>query len=325
MKAPAFWSQDGWTARLLAPLGHVYGAITVARMQREGLKAPCSVIAIGNLTAGGAGKTPTTIALAHALRHAGWQPVLVTRGYGGSEAGPILVDPDRHDAGKVGDEALLLARAAPTILSRRRAAALPLALAAGNLIILDDALQNPDLARDVTVAVIDADLPFGNGRVIPAGPLRAPVAAQAPYIDLLFAIGETPFAPPAGLAGKPLFSSVFTPDAAVMATLRDRAIIAFAGIGRPEKFFGMLRRFGIRLVATHAFADHHPFSDSEIAALLGEAERANGLLATTAKDEARLTKPQRDRLSSRLASVAVTLDVTPLAKAVIERLRSKRP
>lgn len=295
MKAPAFWSHPpGLVAWLLAPLGWIYGAVTAWRMGRTGISANIPVICIGNLTAGGAGKTPTVLQLAAALRARGERPFVVSRGYGGRLAGPVRVDPDRMTAAECGDEPMLLARRVPVIVARDRLAGARLAKEEGaTVVLLDDGLQNPRLSRDCTIAVVDAGQGFGNGFCLPAGPLRAPVARQMRHVDALLLIGNGP--PPALVDGdRPLFRARIVPDPQAIARLAGRRLMAFAGIGRPEKFFLTLRENGLTVVETRAFADHHPFSDAEIAVLRHEAAAKGLTLVTTEKDAMRLPADARD-------------------------------
>jgi tetraacyldisaccharide 4'-kinase len=327
LETPAFWLRPpGLASRLLAPLGAVYGALTVARMRRPGVRLPIPVIAIGNLTAGGAGKTPTAIALAAALRAAGRAPAFVSRGHGGAHRGPLVVDPRAHDARTVGDEALLLARAAPTVIGRDRAAAGRLAATLADCLILDDGLQNPALAKDVTLCVIDGEIGLGNGAVLPAGPLRAPVAAQAGHIDVILTIGGAGDAIHPALAGINRHRGAARLDPAVMAALADRPCLAFAGIGRPQKFFDHLLREGVRLVGARGFGDHHAFSDAEIAALIGEAQRLSATLVTTEKDVARLgPSPAQRRLAERAIAAPLTIDAPECFAAIVDRLSRLSP
>ncbi len=326
MNAPAFWSRSpGIVAWLLAPLGWIYGAVTAWRMGRTGVSAGIPVICVGNLTAGGAGKTPTVLMLAAALLAKGERPFVVSRGYGGRLAGPVLVDPDQMTAADCGDEPRLLARRLPVIVARDRLAGTRLAEAKGaTLVLLDDGLQNPRLTRDCTIAVVDAGLGFGNGFCLPAGPLRAPVAAQMRHVDALLLIGDGP--PPALIDGdRPFFRARIVPDPQAIAQLAGRPLMAFAGIGRPDKFFATLRESGLTVVETRSFADHHPFSDAEIAALRQEASAQGLTLVTTEKDAARLPADAHD-----IEMVPITLSpegdgLLAVVLAAIARRRSARP
>jgi tetraacyldisaccharide 4'-kinase len=313
MKAPAFWSKPvGWQAILLAPLHWIYGWLTVRRMRRMGQRLPIPVIAIGNLTAGGAGKTPTAMAIAQYLIKQGQRPVFISRGYGGTLNGPVLVDAQAHRASDVGDEPLCLAAIAPTVVARNRAEGAALAQQHGNIILLDDALQNADLAKSITIAVIDAKAGFGNGMVLPAGPLRAPLAAQWPHVDIIVLIGAGHVALP---PSKPVFRASLVPDNAVIHRLASKPVLAFAGIGRPSKFFEMLETYGLSLTGRHAFADHHPFSAGETTFLLNEAKRLDAILVTTEKDAARLRATPHGQ---KLADVSVPVPVVLEARGLMD-------
>jgi tetraacyldisaccharide 4'-kinase len=298
MQAPRFWSRapdsPGLFARLLAPLALVWAAATrrrVARAPKTRLSVP--VICVGNLSAGGTGKTPTVAALIARLADRGVATHVISRGHGGTLDGPVLVDPLRHRATEVGDEPLLLAAIAPVWVGRDRSATGLAAEAAGaQAVIMDDGFQNPDLARDLSLVVVDAEAGFGNGRVMPAGPLREPVAAGLARADMVLAIGS-PEARDAlcadwpALRGLPMIGGGLAPLATGMDWTGLRAL-AFAGIGRPEKFFRTLRDLGAEVVATRAFGDHAPYDARVLARLEAEA-RANGAqLVTTEKDAVRL-------------------------------------
>ncbi len=328
MKAPAFWSRPpGLVARLLAPLGWIYGAVTVWRMGRPGERVGIPVICIGNLTAGGAGKTPTVQMLAAALRARGETPFVVSRGYGGRLSGPVRVAPDRMTAADCGDEPRLLARSTPVIVARDRLAGARLAEAEGaTLVLLDDGLQNPRLAKDCAIAVVDSGSMLGhglgNGLCLPAGPLRAPVAVQMRHVDAVLLIGDG-LAPAFAGARKPLFRARIVPEPQAVVRLAGRPLLAFAGIGRPEKFFATLRDSGLTVAQTRAFADHHPFTDAEIASL--RAEAAGRTLVTTEKDAARLPAGTVD-----IEVLPITLspegdELLELVLAAIARRRSVRP
>lgn len=295
MRAPGFWWHAAPTpaARLLAPVAAVYGTLAARRMARAGAAAPCPVVCIGNFTLGGAGKTPTALAVAALLRDLGRRPAFLSRGYGGRLPGPLRVDPARHGAGDVGDEPLLLARAAPAIVARDRVAgALACRAAGADVVVMDDGLQNPSLAKDLALAVVDGPVGLGNGRVFPVGPLRAPAEAQWRRIHAVLAIGDG--APgdrvlaEATRRGLPALRGRLVPDPEAAAPLRGRPVLAFAGIGRPQKFFATLRDLGADLRETRAFPDHHAFTAAEVEALTAEAARRDLLLVTTEKDRVRL-------------------------------------
>jgi tetraacyldisaccharide 4'-kinase len=293
MREPAFWWREaGLAAGALAPLAMIYRAVAAARLRSRGVRAGVPVVCIGNFTVGGAGKTPAALAVAGMLAAAGERPVFLSRGYGGTLTG-VRVDPSRHSASEVGDEPLLLARAAPAIVAGDRVAGADLAVAAGaSVIVMDDGFQNPSLAKDFSLIVVDARRGVGNGRVIPAGPLRAPLAAQLARSDVLLVIGSGAAAADvvkeARARDVPVFTAHLRPDPGFVAARREGRVLAFAGIGDPEKFFATLAAAGIAIGATRSFPDHHRYTRAEAQALCDEAERAGFALVTTEKDLARI-------------------------------------
>lgn len=294
MRAPGFYFQlPGLLCNLLSPLGAAYGAVASARMRRPGTRVSVPVICVGNPTLGGAGKTPTALALAGMLAQMGERPCFISRGYGGTAAGPIEVDSDRHSAKEVGDEPLLLARAFPTVVARDRVAGAKLAVQRGaNVIVLDDGFQSPSLEKDCALLVIDRERGVGNGRVFPAGPLRAPLDAQLGLAQGIVLVGEGRAAD--GIAKEAqrrklaVLTAKLVPDSAAAAELAGRKVLAFAGIGHPEKFFATLAALGAEIAEARAFADHHRFSASEAESLVGAAKASGLTLVTTEKDLARI-------------------------------------
>lgn len=317
MRAPGFWwrASPSALARLLQPLGALYGAVTSRRMRQAGANAGIPVICVGNFVAGGAGKTPTTLALAARLAAMGETPFALTRGYGGRLAGPIRVEPDRHRAADVGDEPLLLAARLPTVVARERPAGATLAKAAGaSLVLMDDGLQNPSLHKTLRLAVVDGAAGVGNGLCLPAGPLRAPLADQIGQIDALVLIGEGQagdlVAARAVAAGKPVLRARLTPPAEIAAELAGSAVLAVSGIGRPEKFAATLRAAGAHLAGERAFGDHHAYTAENVARLIAEAKAKACRIAVTEKDMVKLAPlwPAAER--SLLFCVPVSLAFT---------------
>ena len=329
MREPGFWwRKPGLASGLLAPAGACYGAVAARRMAQAGARAGVPVICIGNFTLGGAGKTPTAIALATMLRDAGERVFCLSRGYGGSLAGPKQVDAHADTAAQVGDEALLLAHAAPTIVSRDRVAGAQAAQAAGaSVIVMDDGLQNAALVKDFTVAVIDARRGIGNARVFPAGPLRAPLASQLQRTDALLIVGDGEPARDVIAAAPhlPVFHGRLAPDMAAVAALRGRNVLAFAGIGDPDKFFATAAAAGIAVAERRAFADHHRFSAEEAAQLVMQGEHGGLALLTTEKDRARMIgDPALAALMQKSHVLPVTMVVAEadaLRKLVLSKLR----
>ena len=291
--APAFWGRPpGLLADLLLPIGAAWDA--TGRMRRAFARSYCAavpVVCIGNLVAGGAGKTPVALALGIWLKEHGVSAHVVTRGYGGDLRGPLRVDPDRHDSLAVGDEALMLAARLPCWIASHRAAGVGAAIADGApAILLDDGFQDPAVGKTLALIVVDAEYGFGNGRVIPAGPLRENLRsglARADAIVMLTAQAEADGPAQLGaIARIPVIGAVLAPVAGER--LAGERLLAFAGIGRPEKFFTMLRSLGAILVGVQAFPDHHPFRAAEIDMLRRNAARLDAGLITTRKDIVRL-------------------------------------
>jgi tetraacyldisaccharide 4'-kinase len=313
MREPAFWWHEaGLQAGLLAPLSAVYGAVASGRLAQSGARATVPVVCIGNPTVGGAGKTPLTLTVARLLKAEGEVPIVLSRGYGGRLAGPLRVDPARHRAADVGDEPLLLARLTPTFVARDRVAGAQAAAAAGaSVILMDDGFQNPSLQKNFSVLVVDSRRGIGNGRVIPAGPLRAPLRVQLARADALVVVGTSKAGDGvmavAGERGVPVFHASLQPDAAVVDALAGARVLAFAGIGDPEKVFATLAGARIGVAATRSFPDHHRYTAGEAEMLCQQADREALMLVTTEKDLARM---QGDTQVAALAARARALPVT---------------
>jgi len=329
MHEPGFWhGPSSWKSHLLRPLGALYGAVAANRLRRSGLDAGIPVLCVGNYHVGGAGKTPTVLALVNLLRDAGEAPIVLSRGYGGKLRGPIKVDPGRHAAIDVGDEPLMMAGRVPVVVARDRADGVALARSQGaSVIVMDDGFQNPAIAKDASLIVIDGDRGLGNACVFPAGPLRAPLPPQLARTDVLVIVGNGSAADTVAVAiaaqGGLVLRAHLKPVEASVAALRGKRVLAFTGIGDPQRFFRTLRTSGAEVVAERAFADHHPFSQNEIEALAAAAKRDGLTLATTEKDLARLGR----KCALDVVPFAVTLqfdDEAKLLRFVTDRLFKSR-
>jgi len=312
MRAPGFWWRAG-TGAPLAPLAALYGAAAGMRLRAPGRQAGLPVICLGNLTVGGAGKTPAALAMAQLLHAAHERPFFLSRGYGGRLAGPVRVNPALHRAADVGDEPLLLARLAPTIVARDRVAGAKFAASAGaSVIVMDDGFQNPSLAKDLSIILVDGRRGIGNGWVIPAGPLRAPLELQLDRAQALIVVGAPEAAARvierASRRGIAIFHGRLEPDRAVIKAIDQRKVLAFAGIADPDKFFATLTAAGIRIANRASFPDHHRFSATEALDLVTQARANNLMLLTTEKDLARLAgEPALRELAAHATALPVRL------------------
>jgi tetraacyldisaccharide 4'-kinase len=321
MQAPSFWWRPG-RGMLLSPLAALYGAAAWLRLRKAGRGVGVPVICLGNLTVGGAGKTPAALALGRLLLAYRQRPFFLSRGYGGRLAGPVLVNRSVHGAADVGDEPLLLAQLAPTIVARNRVAGARMARREGaSVIVMDDGFQNPALHKDLALLVVDGRRGIGNGRMLPAGPLRAPLAAQIARAQALIVVG-----PPDGTAavverarrhGVALFHAQLEPDRQTLDALVGRRILAFAGIADPEKFFATLIDAGLTVGERRSFSDHHRYTAAEAQMLTARAQSENLVLLTTEKDHVRLAG------DPRLAELAARAGVLPV-RLVIEESAALR-
>jgi tetraacyldisaccharide 4'-kinase len=297
----------------LAPLAALYGSVAGMRMQARGRQAGLPVICLGNLTVGGAGKTPAALAMAQLLHAAHERPFFLSRGYGGRLAGPVRVNPALHRAADVGDEPLLLARLAPTVVARDRIAGAGFAASAGgSVVVMDDGFQNPSLAKDLSIVLVDGRRGVGNGRVLPAGPLRAPLEGQLGRAQALIVVGTPDGAAPvierARRRSIAVFHARLEPDRAVVKAIGQRKVLAFAGIADPDKFFATLTAAGIQIATQMGFPDHHRFSAAEALDLLAQAQTNNLMLLTTEKDLARLVgEPELQKLAAHASGLPVRL------------------
>lgn len=333
MRAPRFWwhPSPSLPASLLRPAGAIYTSIAAQRMRRLGEKADLPVICIGNFTVGGAGKTPTALAVAKILDAAGESPAFLSRGYGGRLRGPVQVRV-KHTATDVGDEPILLSKSARTIISRDRPAGARLSYEMGStVIIMDDGLQNPSLLKDCAIAVVDGATGIGNGLTLPAGPLRAPMETQWPAVDAVIVIGDggpgRQVAEEAAARGKRVFNARLAPEPEAVKALKGKKVLAFAGIGRPEKVFETLRACGAVVDVAHAFPDHYRYKASDLAALRQEAEGLGLLPVTTEKDLARVAAVKDAEPWPDLTVLPVRLRIdneAGLRNLVLRRINERR-
>jgi tetraacyldisaccharide 4'-kinase len=278
---------------LLAPLGWIWAVGARLRAGRSAQhRSPIPVICVGNLSVGGVGKTPVAMSIARLIPGAHF----LSKGYGGKEIGPLRVEPHRHDYRSVGDEPLLLAEVAPCWVARTRIDGADAAASAGAaILVMDDGFQDPSLEKDISILVVDGATGFGNGHCMPAGPLREPVEKGLKRADVVVILGEDRHDVASLVAPKPVLRAWLEPEAEA-SVLHGRKVVAFAGIGRPAKFFHTLDMLGANLVEAYAFPDHYPFHPHEIQELQSSATQHNAFLVTTAKDYVRVPVTLRDQI-----------------------------
>lgn len=281
MKTPEFWNKQNFLSNLLQPLGTIYAAATAWRLKSHTpYKSEYPVICIGNLTAGGTGKTPVSLSIADLLHRMGKNPYFITRGYGGSLHN-VVVNRQIHTPQQVGDEPLLLAEVAPTVVNPDRAAAAKLAAANGaDCLVMDDGFQNPTLHKDLSFLVFDGNYGIGNGRVIPAGPLREPFDKGVKRAQAVIILGADKHAV-AEQTALPVFYGEIKEEKPETTNLN---IAAFCGIGHPEKFYDSLKKCGFNIVKTFNYPDHYFYTRAELSSLIDFAQKNNLDIYTTSKD-----------------------------------------
>jgi len=320
VRAPDFWKTDNGIARLLEPFGQMYGAVTARRIAKaKPLRVDVPVICVGNLSAGGTGKTPVAASIAARLSDQGRTPAILLRGYGGTLKGPVKVSSNNHTVEEVGDEALLHARHCATWVAHKRAAsALPAIVAGADVLVMDDGHQHPSLAKDLSLIVVDGPSAFGNGRIIPAGPLRESVSAGLARADAVVLMGEDVH----GLA--PVLSEHLPVLRAHLAlgpewhALRGQKVIAFAGIGDPGKFHHALQAVGARVIDFHPFGDHYGYASADIQPILDQAFSMGAYPVTTVKDAVRLDPDQRQQVN--VLSVTTDWDDVAALDALLDKV-----
>jgi len=291
MRAPVFWNEAGFIAYLLLPLSWCYAlAGKIRRLFCTPEKLSVPVICVGNITAGGAGKTPVALHVGALLKDAGFNAFFLSRGYGGKLSGPVLVDEKIHSAKDVGDEPLLLCRKLPTIVAKDRLAGARCAIEKGaDIIVMDDGLQNPSIEKTLSLLVIDGSIGFGNRFLIPAGPLREPVWQAINRVDALIVINPNEDRSIGGM--KRLFSAITQPVNADF--IKDKRWFAFCGIAYPHKFLNTLHNLRAHVLGSQSFVDHHPYTIHEIDTLRKKAALLGAELITTSKDMVRIPEALR--------------------------------
>lgn len=281
MKTPKYWQSNSIISKLLEPVGFIYGGLTALRLKfKKSQKAEVPVICIGNITAGGTGKTPVSVAIAKMLATEMYHPYFVTRGYGGKMQ-DVIVNNKKHTAHDVGDEPLILSKQAPVVVNANRYKAAQKAIGQGaDVIIMDDGFQNPGLHKDLSFLVFDGHYGIGNGKIIPAGPLRETLADGVKRADAVIILGKDKH----NLAQRCELPVFFGHTEATQTNLDNQDVVAFAGIGHPQKFYHTLKQQGFNVVKTIDFPDHHFYSSEELDNIVKQAKSLNAQIYTTSKD-----------------------------------------
>lgn len=315
MKTPGFWYKESALSRLLQPVSLLYDIIsTLKRAQAKPAGFPIPVICVGNLTAGGSGKTPVALYIGKLLKNKNAGAFFVSRGYGGKLKGPVLVNPKKHTSSEVGDEPLLLAEVLPTVIAKDRVAGIRLAISKGaKAVVLDDGFQNPSVIKTLSLLVIDGERVFGNGMLIPAGPLRERPEAGFKRAHAIIVLNRSTRVPPLP-ADRPVFNARTV--AQNTEALKGRKVIAFCGIAHPDKLFGTVAGAGANIVETIAFPDHHPYSPIDVKKLLFKSYIEEAVLITTSKDVVRLPQKLRDCVA--VVDIAVEFENPAMFESVID-------
>lgn len=318
-KTPVFWQTQNWISRLLQPIAYlIYGLRVWRQMGSRPYRAKVPVICVGNVTMGGAGKTPICMKLALLAQASGLKPFFVSRGYGGSYEGIIQVDKQKHAAALVGDEPLLLSEYAEVIIGKNKKQAIRKAVSLGaELIILDDGLQNTTIHKDISLLVIDGMQGIGNGWLFPAGPLREPLKIAEKKCDLVVIMGSDIHNVRYELHQKFIQTSI---QNKLPHGLKNKSVIAFAGLGFPEKFFISLRALPLEIIETISYPDHYPYTVKDIEQMQKQAIKHQATLVTTAKDWVRI--PEELRSDIRVIEHMVTL--TAEGEQILKRLLLKK-
>ena len=298
--APNFWTNRGLISTALLPLSLIW--ILAGQLRQILAKteiADLPIICVGNILIGGSGKTPVTATLCRILKEQGYTPCILTRGYKGNRKGPLFADPALHTTDDIGDEAIMLAFSNDVCVcaDRIKGAAFIAAQNKFDVIIMDDGMQNPWLHKDITLTVFDGGAGAGNRRLLPAGPLREPLNTGLAKADATILNGQDETGLSALLPNTlPQFRGKLYPDQKVAKVMGKRRFIAFAGIGRPKRFFETVTKTGADMVRTLSFADHHNYSEADLSRLQQEAWTNGADLITTHKDWVRLPPDWRARI-----------------------------